>query len=187
MLIFIQHIIQFACSKAGFVLYQLDPAVAIQNPEMAKKALSSALELSKANVLFTQEAGNDVNYVHLVESVIPETLIFNFGDGMPFFTPRFPHLRFPIHVGFDYENKGGMVPIKDILCPTGNLQGVLGGAMVDGKSPLLGQFQMGKDGVPVSAGKPLTHEEVMKSSVWPEFVSILNKNYREVEGLGVVF
>jgi hypothetical protein len=165
----------------------LDPALALQSSETAKKALTSALEISQANVLFTQEAGNDVNYVHLVEQVIPETLIFNFDDGMPFFTPRFPHLRFPIHVGFDYDNKGGMIPIKDILCPTGNLEGVLAGAKIDGKSPLLGQFQLGKDGVPVSSGKALNNEEVMKSNVWPEFVSILNKKYREVEGVGVVF
>jgi acyl-CoA synthetase (AMP-forming)/AMP-acid ligase II len=182
-----QHILQFACSKAGLVLYNLDPTVACTDKESAKKSLAKALELTEANVLITQEAGNDVNYVHLVESVIPETRIFDFGEGMPFFTPRFPHLRFPIHTGFDYEDKGGMVPLKDMLCPSGQLSSYLGGFKIDGSTPLMGSLQVGSDGVPTGKGKVLTNEEVVKGKIWPEFNSILEKKYIEVEGVGVVF
>ena len=80
-------VLQFACSKSGLVLYNLDPTVAITDPEAAKEALSQALTLTKANVLITQEAGSDVNYVRLCEAVIPELRIFDFAEGTPFVTP----------------------------------------------------------------------------------------------------
>lgn len=145
--------------------------------------------MSKANVLITQEAGNDTNYIRIVEEVIPEIRIFNMDDGMPFFTPRFPHLRLPIHTGFDYQDKGGMIPLMDMLCDTEDLEGILKatGKIVDGKTGLLGEFEYGKDGVPTKVGKVLNNDEVLASGVWPEFVSVLKKEYREVEGVGVVF
>ena len=184
----LQHILQFACSKAGLVLYNLDPAQAITDPEGAKKALARALEVTEANVLVTQEAGSDTNYVKLVESVVPETRMFNFGDGMPFFSPRFPHLRFPIHTGFDIQGKAGMEPLKHMLCPADTLQDQLAaiGAKIDGKSPLMGQLTMGKDSLP-QKGKVLSNEDVFKSGEWPTFSSILKKDYVEIEGVGVVF
>ena len=147
---FFQHILQFACSKAGLTLYTLDPSLATKDPEAAKEALAKALELTEANVLVTQEAGDDTNYIRLVEAVIPETRIFNFDDGMPFITPRFPHLRLPIHTGFDYTDKMGMIPLSDMLSPTKNLEGALKGTgkIVDGKTALFGQLELGQDGVP---------------------------------------
>ena len=92
---FKQHILQFACSKAGFLLFNLDPNpdMAKSNPEASMNALAKALELTKANVVITQEAGNDVNYIDLTTGVIPEIRIFDFSDGKPFITPRYPHLR----------------------------------------------------------------------------------------------
>jgi len=184
----LQHILQFACSKAGLVLYNLDPAQAITDPEGAKKSLARALEVTEANVLVTQEAGNDTNYVKLVESVVPETRMFNFGDGMPFFTPRFPHLRFPIHTGFDIKDKAGMEPLKHMLCPADTLQDQLTaiGAKIDGKTPLMGQLTTGSDGLP-QKGTVLSNEDVYKSGEWPTFTSILKKDYVEIEGVGVVF
>jgi len=184
----LQHILQFACSDAGLVLYNLDPAQAITDPEGAKKSLARALEVTEANVLVTQEAGSDTNYVKLVESVVPETRMFNFGDGMPFFSPRFPHLRFPIHTGFDIQGKAGMEPLKHMLCPADTLQDQLAaiGAKIDGKSPLMGQLTMGKDSLP-QKGKVLSNEDVFKSGEWPTFSSILKKDYVEIEGVGVVF
>jgi hypothetical protein len=179
--------LQFACSKAGFVLYHLDPSLAIGDPETAKKALAKALELTEANVLMSQEAGDDVSYVRLVESVVPETRIFDCGDGLPFFTPRYPHLRFPIHTGFDYEEMPGMVPLYDMLCNTGDLEGSLGGVQLDGKTPLLGQLTIGADGIPTKKGKTLTNDEVIAKNVWPEFNAVLKKEYQEVEGVGVIF
>ena len=135
----------------------------------------------------TQEAGDDVNYVRLVESVIPEIRIFDFGDGLPFFTPRYPHLRFPVQTGFDYEDKPGMVPLYDMLCNTNDLEGSLGGTKLDGKTPLLGQLTIGSDGVPTKKDKTLNNEEVIAKNVWPEFSAIVKKEYLEVEGVGVVF
>jgi acyl-CoA synthetase (AMP-forming)/AMP-acid ligase II len=184
-----QHILQFACSKAGLTLYTLDPSLATKDPEAAKEALAKALELTEANVLVTQEAGDDTNYIRLVEAVIPETRIFNFDDGMPFITPRFPHLRLPIHTGFDYTDKMGMIPLSDMLSPTKNLDGALKGTgkIVDGKTALFGQLEIGQDGVPTKKGKALSNDEVVKSGAWPEFGSILKKEYREVEGVGAIF
>lgn len=184
-----QHILQFACSKAGLTLYTLDPSLATKDPEAAKEALAKALELTEANVLVTQEAGDDTNYIRLVEAVIPETRIFNFDDGMPFITPRFPHLRLPIHTGFDYTDKMGMIPLSDMLSPTKNLEGALKGTgkIVDGKTALFGQLELGQDGVPTKKGKALSNDEVVKSGAWPQFGSILKKEYLEVGGVGAIF
>eukprot|EP00581_Thalassiosira_minuscula_P009084 CAMPEP_0183706198 /NCGR_PEP_ID=MMETSP0737-20130205/3092_1 /TAXON_ID=385413 /ORGANISM="Thalassiosira miniscula, Strain CCMP1093" /LENGTH=315 /DNA_ID=CAMNT_0025933549 /DNA_START=30 /DNA_END=977 /DNA_ORIENTATION=+ len=186
-----EHILQFACSKAGFLLYHLDPnpELAKSDPEAAKTALSKALELTKANVLITQEAGDDVNYVNLTTGVIPEIRIFDFADGMPFITPRYPHLRFPVHTGYDIEDKEGMYAFKHFLVPSNNLDSLLrdtGCKELDGKTPLLGELVLDKDGIPVKTGKVMTNEEVFKANAWPEFSSILNREYKEIAGVGVV-
>jgi len=175
-----QHILQFACSKAGFVLYTLDV-------NASEEALAKALEVTKANILISQEAGSDINFIRKIEAVVPETQIFNFTDGMPFFSPRFPHLRLPIHTGFDYEDKGGLVPLHDVLCNTGDLVGVMGGKTVDGTTPLKGELKLDSSGVPTGVGKVSSNEEVAKSGSWAQFTGILKKQYTEVEGKGVVF
>ncbi|KAL7543081.1 hypothetical protein ACHAXR_012406 [Thalassiosira sp. AJA248-18] len=187
-----QHILEFACSKAGFVLYKLDPnpQLAKSNPEAAKKALAKALELTKANVLFSQEAGDDVNYVDLTKEVIPEIRIFDFGEGMPFFTPRYPHLRFPVHTGYTIVDKEGMYAFKHFLLPSNDLDTRLrdtGCKALDGKTPLLGELVLDKDGIPVKTGKVLSNEEVFKAKALPEFTSILSREYKEIPGVGVVF
>jgi hypothetical protein len=182
-----EHVLQFACSKAGLILYNLDPSLATSDPSAAKAALESALQLTNANVLITQEAGSDVKYVKLVESVIPEVRIFNVDDGMPFFTPRFPHLRLPIHTGFDYQDKAGMVPLHDILCVPSDLKRALHGAAIEGSTPLKGELIVGKDGIPTGVGKVMSNNDVIKSGAWPEFSSILKKEYREVSGVGNVW
>lgn len=187
-----QHILQFACSKAGFVLYNLDPnpQLAKSNPEAAKTALAKALELTEANVLITQEAGDDVNYVDLTKGVVPEIRIFDFGEGMPFFTPRYPHLRFPVHTGYSIVDREGMYAFKHFLVPSNDLDTRLrdtGCKALDGKTPLLGELVLDKEGIPVKTGTLLTNEEVFKKKVWPEFSSILSREYKEIPGLGVVF
>lgn len=187
-----QHILQFACSKAGFLLYHLDPnpALAKSSPDKAKAALAKALELTNANVLFTQEAGDDVNYVNLTEGVVPEIRIFDFGEGMPFFTPRYPHLRFPVHTGYSIVDKEGMYAFKHFLVPSNNLDSMLrgtGSKALDGKTPLLGELVLDNDGIPVKTGKVMTNEEVFKAKAWPEFSSILSREYKEIGGVGVVF
>eukprot|EP00580_Thalassiosira_gravida_P001808 CAMPEP_0201608732 /NCGR_PEP_ID=MMETSP0492-20130828/8704_1 /ASSEMBLY_ACC=CAM_ASM_000837 /TAXON_ID=420259 /ORGANISM="Thalassiosira gravida, Strain GMp14c1" /LENGTH=324 /DNA_ID=CAMNT_0048073683 /DNA_START=8 /DNA_END=982 /DNA_ORIENTATION=+ len=187
-----QHILQFACSKAGFLLYHLDPnpKLAKSDPAAAKAALAKALELTEANVLFTQEAGDDVNYTDLTTGVVPEIRIFDFGEGMPFFTPRYPHLRFPVHTGYTITDKEGMYLFKHFLVASNNLDVMLrdtGCKPVDGKTPLLGELVLDKDGIPVKTGKALTNEEVFKAGVWPEFSSVLKREYKEIPGVGVVF
>lgn len=181
-----QHILQFACSKAGLVLYHLDPSTSSTD-----EALSAALTLTSANVLITQEAGNNMNYIDVVEKVIPEIRIFDVGDGLPFFTPRYPHLRFPIHTGFEYAVSAGMIPLKDMLCPTGQSEKLAmengGGVALSGKTPLMGELVLDGNGVPVKLGKVLSNDEVLKGNLWPEVSSILKKDYFEVEGVGVVF
>lgn len=183
-------VIQFACSKAGLVLYQLDPMMAANDPDAAKEALSKALEISKANVLISQEAGNDVNYIRLVEDLIPAIAIFDFTDGMPFVTPDYPHLRFPIHTGFDQDQKWGWLPLKHMLVPSNNLDDKLreaGNVVIDGSTPLLGQFTLDGTGVPTGVDKILTNDEVNDSKILPTYSSILNQEFHDVGGVGVIF
>jgi len=181
-----QHILQFACSKAGMILYTLDPAQAITDREGAKAALARALTITNANVLVTQEAGDDVHYAQLCREVIPEIRIFDFKSGMPFISGYYPHLRFPIHTGFEIGTNYGMVPLKHMLVPSGQLKNHLGGALITGNTPVYGELIIGPDGLP-SQGKLLTNDEVIKSNLWPTVTSILKKQYSEVEGVGVVF
>jgi hypothetical protein len=181
-------VLQFACSKSGLVLYNLDPILATKDIEAAKDALSKALTLTKANVLITQEAGSDVNYVRLVESVIPEVRVFDFAEGKPFVTPRFPHLRFPIHTGFDQDDKWGMLLLKHFVIPSDNLDDLLpNGFKVTGSTPLLGELVLDSKGIPTGTGKVQTNDEVMKSGVWNTYSKILKREYHEVGGVGVVW
>lgn len=180
-------VIQFACSKAGLIFYHLDPALATTDPEKSKAALSQALTLSKANVLVTQDAADDVNYISLVEDIIPDIDLFDFAMGKPFVCPQFPHLRFPIHTGFDQEQKWGFLPLKHMLVPSENLDDFVGKFNLSGSTPLMGQFTLDKDGVPTGVGKTMTNDEVVKANAWPTFTSILKKEFHEVEGVGVIF
>mmetsp|Transcript_6401 Transcript_6401/g.5232 ORF Transcript_6401/g.5232 Transcript_6401/m.5232 type:complete len:233 (-) Transcript_6401:3-701(-) len=183
-----QTILEFACSKAGLVLYKLDPSLATSDPEAAKSALKSALELSEANILITQEAGSDVNYVRLSEQVIPEIEIWDFGSGLPFFSPRFPHLRYPVHTGFDHEDKQGMIPYRHMISPSNELKSLLAEKEpLTGATPLCGALTIGADGVPTAKGKIMTNDEVVSSNAWPIYNKILKKEYSEIEGTGNIW
>ena len=180
-------VLQFACSKSGLILYNLDPSLATTDQEAAKEALAAALSITKANVLITQEAGSDVNYVRLCEWVIPELRFFDFAQGQPFVTPRFPHLRFPIHTGFEQDDKWGMLLFKHMIVPSEDLSDYLDGFEVNGSTPLLGELKTDARGIPASVGKILTNDEVTKSGVWDTYSKILNREYHEVDGVGVVW
>ena len=180
-------VLQFACSKAGLILYELDPVTAIDDPEKAKKQLAAALTLTKANVFISQEAGSDVNYVRLGEEVIPELRYFNYEEGEPFVTPRYPDLRFCINTGFDFIDKWGWLLLKDFLVASDNLDTYVKMDALNAKTPLAGQFVMDADGIPKGLGKPLTNEEVIAKGMWPTYNKILNKEFHKVEGVGVVF
>jgi len=181
-------VLQFACSKAGLVLYNLDPSLAITDPDKAREALASALKLTKANVLISQEAGDDVNYVRLCERVIPEIRYFDFAEGLPFVTPRFPHLRFPVHTGFDQADKWGMLRYRHFIVPSDNLKDHLAGFTPSDSTPLLGELVLDASGVPTSVGKVKTNAEVMEmGGEFSTFNSILKKEFHEVDGVGVVF
>jgi len=182
----LQHILQFACSKAGFILYSLDPKLAITDKEASKKELGSALEVTEANVLVTQEAGDDVHYAELVQELVPETRIFDVSDGHPFFTPRYPHLRVIVQTGYEIGDNYGMQLLKHVLVPSGQLETFLGDANISGKTPIYGELVKGANGM-LTKGKVLSNEEVMIAGVWPTVTSILKKEYTEVEGVGVIF
>jgi hypothetical protein len=180
-------VLQFACSKAGFVLYSLDPQLAVTDPETSKASLKAALELSSANVLVSQEAGSDVNYIRLAESVIPELRIFDYSCGMPFITPRFPSVRFCIHTGFDQDDKLGWLPLRHMVVPSNTLDQYLVPNSLSGSTLLAGTFVQNDNGVPTGLGKTYTNEEVSKGDVWSTYKKILNKEYHQVDGVGVIF
>jgi hypothetical protein len=180
-------VLQFACSKAGFILYSLDAQLAVTDPELAKVALKAALELTSANIFVSQEAGSDVNYVRLVESVIPELKIFDFSCGMPFITPRFPHVRFCIHTGFDQDEKKGWLRLEHMVVPSDNLDQYVVPHSLNGSTPLAGTFVLDDKGIPTGLGKTYTNEEVRNGDIWPTYRKILNKEFHVVEGIGNVF
>ena len=180
-------VLQFACSKAGIILYELDPATAIEDPIKAKEQLTAALALTKANIFISQEAGSDVNYVRLAEEVIPELRYFSIEDGEPFVTPRYPDLRFCINTGYDFEGMWGWRLLKEFVVPADNLDMYVPAGSVHDKTPLAGRFVMDSNGVPTALGKPLTNEEVIAKEIWPTYNKILKKEYHQVEGVGVIF
>lgn len=179
--------LQFACSKAGFVLYELDPATAIDDPEKAKEQLAAALTLTNANVLVSQEAGSDVNYVRLGEQVIPELRVFNYGYGMPFLTPRYPHLRFCLHTGYDQEDKWGWLLLKHFVVPSENLDTLVDTSKLTASTPLAGKFKFDSNGIPTAVDTPLTNAQVFETGIWPTYNKILKKEFHKVEGVGVIF
>jgi hypothetical protein len=181
-------VLQFACSKAGMVLYTLDPALATTDPAKAEEALAAALTITKANVLVSQEAGSDVNFIRLASKVIPELRVFDFTNGMPFVTPRFPHLRFPIHTGFDQDDKAGWLPLRHMIVPSDNLDTFVKEASITADTPLMGELVLdAATGIPVKLGKTLTNQQVVANKVWPTYNSILEKKFHEVPGVGVIF
>jgi hypothetical protein len=180
-----QMVLQFACSKAGLILYRLDPELATTDPELAKDALRAALTLTRANILVSQEAGSDVNYIRLAQGVIPELRIFDTANGMPFVTPRFPHLRLAIQTGYDQDDKHGWFRLHHMLVPSGNLETFVGDKLPLADAPLCGELVL-KDNIPVDK-KLYSITEVVEKNMWPTFVKIFNKNFHEVEGVGVVF
>jgi hypothetical protein len=144
--------------------------------------------------LITQEAGSDVNYVRLCKEVIPEIRLWDFGTGLPFFSPRFPHLRYPVHTGFDHTNKTGMIPYNDMLIPSGELKSHLSDhAPLDGTTPLYGTLQFSSvnsdttDGTSLTLGKVYSNDEVVQNNVWPIYNDILNQNYKEIPGIGNIW
>lgn len=186
--ILLQMVLQFACSKSGLILYSLDPSLATSDPEAAKTALAAALEVTKANVLISQEAGSDVNYIRLAESVVPELTYFDYTSGMPFVTPRFPDLRLCIQTGFDQEDKWGWLRYRHMIVPAGNLDQVEPATLnLNGETPLAGELKLDANSIPVSIGQTLTNKQVLQKKLWSTFSSILEKKYHEVEGVGVIF
>ena len=183
----LQMVLQFACSKAGFVLYELDPTTAVDDPEKARRQLAAALDVTKANVFVSQEAGSDVNYVRLAEAVVPELRFFNHEEGMPFVTPNYPHLRLCVHTGFDQEDKWGWLPLKHMVVPSDNLDAHVDTDSLTAATPLAGRFVVDKDGVPTGVGEPLTNEQVIAQGLWPTYNKILEKKFHNVEGTGVIF
>jgi hypothetical protein len=180
-------ILQFACSKAGFLLYTLDPALAVTDPDKAQRVLSAALTLTQANVLISQEAGNDVNYIRLVEKLVPELRFFDFACGMPFVTPRYPHLRFCIHTAMDQDQKWGWLPLHHMVVPSNNLDTHIAVAQMNGTTPLAGTFVWDKEGIPTGLGKPLSNAQVYESKLWKTYCNVLDRKFHQVPGVGVIF
>lgn len=181
-------ILQFACAKAGFILYHLDPAVATTDPALSQQQLVAALEATSANILVSQEAGSDVNYIRLVEdtTVIPELRFFDYASGMPFVTPRFPHLRMCIHTGFDQEDKWGWLPYRHMIVPAPNntLENYV--TATTASSPLAGELRV-VDGSVTAATTAKTHQEVVQENLWPSYTKVLQREFHTVEGVGVIF
>lgn len=167
------------------VLYTLEPAG--DDIEVAQDALTAALTLSKANMLITPETHEDKNYIRIVQGVIPELRIFTQESGLPFVTPRFPHLRYPVHTGFDQDDKHGWLPYKYFLVPSDNLDKLIDVSKLTDKTPLAGTFELDAKGVPTKLGATLTNKQVVDKAIWPTYSAILEKKFHTVEGVGQIF
>lgn len=178
-------ILQFACSKAGLVLYTLDAPN--EDTETAQAALTAALTLTKANMLVTPEAHDDLNYIRLVQGVIPELRLYAQETGLVFVTPRFPHLRYCIHTGFDQDDKWGWLPYRYFLVPSDNLDQLIDTTKLTGKTPLAGTFEVDAKGLPTKLGPTLTNQQVMEEKIWPTYSAVLEKKFHDVDGVGVIF
>jgi hypothetical protein len=181
-----QMVLQFACAKAGLVLYTLDPALAANDAGLASQALEKALAASKANILVSQEADENVNYIRLVQSVVPELRIYCSSSGLPFVTPRFPSLRMCIHTGFDEDEKYGWQLLRHMVVPSDNLADYVA-VPPSPQTPLAGTFALDAEEVPTGVGPTLSNEQVWSGGAWPTVSSILKKEFHTVEGVGVVF
>lgn len=158
------------------------------DPDQARLALHNALTVSKANVLMIQDAGDDVNYLRLAERVIPETRFYDYAEGFPFVTPRFPHLRLTIQTGWTSEEKEGFLLLRDMLVPAeGLLDSLTYSLTINEDSPLMGRFVLDNKGIPTGVDKPLTNKEVLDKREWSTYASVLHKEYLEIQGKGVVF
>ena len=189
-------VLQFACSKAGLTLYQLDPSMAKTDPDAAKEALKQALILTKANMFFSPETHEDESFIWLAEAVIPELPIFQTNEGMPFISPRYPHLRMCIQTGYDDDEKHGWHRLHHMLVPADTVKDWLETAQrdptltvrpIDPSTPLMGQLVLDDRGIPTAVGPSLSNEQVIEQKAWETYCKILLKEYHEVEGVGVVF
>lgn len=192
-------VLQFACSKAGMTLYQLDHRLAKTDPVAFQEALKQALILTKANVYCTPETHDDVNYITLDKLVIPELQIFRFNEGLSFISPRYPHLRYCIHTGFeDQPDKEAFIRIHHFLVPAGTVEEWLLKAEMDETTTLpmtpitphtalMGTLECNDRGIPVGIGPSLSNADVIEGNVWETYCKILKKEFHEVAGVGVVF
>ncbi|KAL7557088.1 hypothetical protein ACA910_009911 [Epithemia clementina (nom. ined.)] len=194
-------VLQFACSKVGMTLYQLDHTTAKTNPDAFKESLKQALILTKANVFCSPETHDDVNYIELDKEVIPELIHFDSNDGTPFLSPRYPHLRYCLQTGYDDEEgeKQGFTRIHHFIVPAGTVDEWLQHRSfepsttmpmveIGPSTPLMGTLELNERGIPVGIGKPLSNEQVIaQEGVWETYTKILKKEYHEVGGVGVVF
>jgi hypothetical protein len=191
-------ILQFACAKAGLLLYTLDPV-----QSSSTEAFAQALTLSQANIVIIPEAYNDINYIRLAEQVVVETRFFDFSTGSPFVSPSFPHVRLPVHTGFDQYQQWGWIPYRQLLVPSNNLSNYISGSSAStvsgGEIPLCGQFvydetKMNGSSIPIDITAPLTHSQIMQqpppvidSLGWSTYQKVLNKSFHVVDGVGVIF
>jgi hypothetical protein len=180
-------ILQFSCSKAGLVLYNLDPTVAVEDPSKAKEIIKEALTLTKANIYISFEAANDVNYIRLFESIVPELSYFDISSGMPFLTPRYPDLRMCFHTGMDQNQKWGWMPIHVMSVPSNNLKDYIDFKLIHHDTPLAGQFIYDANGIPIKLDKTLTNAEVYNTKHWSTYCKILERQFHVVDGVGVKF
>jgi hypothetical protein len=182
-------VLQFACAKSGLILYNLDITETLTSStrEKAQEAIRAALTLSEANVFILPEHHNDVNYLHLMRDVMPETRMFDVNIGLPFFSPGFPHVRMPIHTGFDFDDDyPGFYLLKHMVVPSNNLEYYVDPSALKESTPLVGQFVV-EDHVPVKLGKPLTHAQVVEQKHWPTYAKVLAQEFHQVPGVGVIF
>jgi len=156
-----QHVLQFACAKAGFVLNCLSHSVT------SSSAFETAIRETKAVAVFTPSAIVDTNYLSHVRETIPEVTNWNETLGLPFLSTKFPELKHCIHTGFDSER--GLTNYKHIM----TFNGEPADLAKEGDKLARDVDDNGKP------GKFMTHKDISKAESWSVVCKIAQKEYTE--------
>jgi len=117
--------------------------------------------------VFFPDVIQDVNYLEIMKSVVPEIVDYNETLGFPFRSTKFPSLRYCVHTGFDIED--GLTNYKHIMAFNGEPKD-----RSKETDPVF--FDISSDG---KVGKTMNHKEAVEHEGWTTVNAILSKQYSE--------
>ncbi|KAK1745125.1 hypothetical protein QTG54_004416 [Skeletonema marinoi] len=156
-----QHILQFACSKAGFLLYHLDPnpALAKSNPDKAKppSPRPSNLQMPMSSSP-KKQAMMSIMLISL-KGLFLKYAFSTLERACPSSPPCIRVTASLIKRACTHSNISWYLAIIWTACF------VVQSKALDGKTPLLGELVLDNDGIPVKTGKVMTMKRSSKQGL----------------------